>query len=681
MKRIIGIMVLGVMSVALAAQALEFPGQSPGNARVVREGDVIKMQNDVLSATWSLADKHLTWKSFESRINDAKVTDVTCLFVLDTSAGRIDSTSCVLESELAIQSLVPDPKARRNADRLPGKSIAATFFHAKTGVKVAWRAELRDGANALRSVVAVTAGSSPVTVDRITLFEGKLLESAVIGAVQSSPVAGKGIFLGYEHPLAGNSVDNEKVSSAHKSNRKLAPGETCYGSVVLGVYPEGQLRRAFLCYLEQERIRPYAPWLHYNSWYDVAHTDRNGGLFTEKDVLGVIDVWGREFVQKRGVPLKSFLLDDGWDNHDSVWEFHLANWPRGLTEVGKAAATYNSHISMWLSPWGGYSYKQKRLAAGRKEEMEIKAGSFSLSGPNYYRRFHDQCLKMVTGNGVNGFKFDGIGSGNEGVGAGDKAADFDAAIRLFADLRAAQPDMYINLTTGTWPSPFWLLLADSIWRSGGDHSTSTGEGSLRQRWMTYRDGITYEKVVKAGPLYPLNSLMVHGIINADYAGYLKGDPKGDPKNELRSEIRSFFANGTQLQELYISHRLMTQTNWDELAESAKWAQAHADVLVDSHWVGGNPMKSEVYGWAAWTPKRAVLTLRNPSGKPASITLDAGQVFELPEGAPKTYKLKSPYKDQRVQEADMTAGMPLTLELMPFEVLVFDAAPMDAKGKE
>jgi hypothetical protein len=168
--------------------------------------------------------------------------------------------------------------------------------------------------------------------------------------------------------------------------------------------------------------------------------------------------------------------------------------------------------------------------------------------------------------------------------------------------------MYINLTTGTWPSPFWLLLADSIWRSEGDHGFS-GPGTPRQQWITYRDHATYDKVVKTGPLYPLNSLMVHGIIKADFAP--EGLRAGTP-GDFRDEVRSFFASGTQLQELYLSHRLLTEENWDDLAAAAKWARARANILVDTHWIGGAPRQGQVYGWAAWTPAGAVVSVRNPS---------------------------------------------------------------------
>ena len=92
-------------------------------------------------------------------------------------------------------------------------------------------------------------------------------------------------------------------------------------------------------------------------------------------------------------------------------------------------------------------------------------------------------------------------------------SDFAAAIYLIGELRALKPDLYINLTTGTYPSPFWLRYADSIWRGGEDHDF-LGVGPKREQWITYRDADTYEHVVLRGPLYPLNSLMLHGIIYA-----------------------------------------------------------------------------------------------------------------------------------------------------------------------
>ena len=135
-----------------------------------------------------------------------------------------------------------------------------------------------------------------------------------------------------------------------------------------------------------------------------------------------------------------------------------------------------------------------------------------MAGPKYYERFRGLCLKVLREQGVNHFKFDGIGAGSD-KGAGSAIRDFEAMLRLLAELRAIRPDLYINQTTGTWPSPFWLLHADSIWRGGDDHSFA-GAGSDRQQWITYRDGDVYERVVRRTQFYQLKTLMQHRIIYA-----------------------------------------------------------------------------------------------------------------------------------------------------------------------
>src|SRR6202012_4309592 len=100
----------------------------------------------------------------------------------------------------------------------------------------------------------------------------------------------------------------------------------------------------------------------------------------------------------------------------------------------------------------------------------------------------------------------------------------------------------------------------------------------RQKWITYRDGDTFRHVVSAGPLFPINSLMLHGMIYAAKAKNLGDDPAGD----FRSEVHDYFGTGTQLQEMYITPDLLTQSNWDVLAEAAKWSRANAAVLKDTH---------------------------------------------------------------------------------------------------
>ena len=125
--------------------------------------------------------------------------------------------------------------------------------------------------------------------------------------------------------------------------------------------------------------------------------------------------------------------------------------------------------------------------------------------------------------------------------------------------------------------------------------------------------------------------------------------------------------------LYVTPQKMTEENWDDLAEAVSWSHSNADVLVDVHWIGGDPGKAEPYGWAGWSRRKGILALRNPSDEPASISIDIGKAFELPPGAARQYTLRSPWKNEGDQPAvPLLAGQERAFELDPFAVLVFDA---------
>ena len=66
----------------------------------------------------------------------------------------------------------------------------------------------------------------------------------------------------------------------------------------------------------------------------------------------------------------------------------------------------------------------------------------------------------------------------------------------------------------------------------------------------------------------MNSLMLHGMIYARYAERL-GD---DPNHDFADEVHSYFGTGTQLQEMYITPTLLSNDDWDVLAETAKWSR-------------------------------------------------------------------------------------------------------------
>ena len=446
----------------------------------------------------------------------------------------------------------------------------------------------------------------------------------------------------------------------------LRTGQTVTYSSVIGVSPAGQLRRGFLNYIERERARPYSPFLTYNSWYDIGYNNP----YDEAAALDVINSFGQELVEKRKVKLDSFLFDDGWDEPHTLWSFGTG-FPNGFTPLKAAAEKYGAAPGVWLSPWGGYDQaKEQRLKYGREQGLETNDKGFALSAPKYYGRFRDVTLKFIRDYGVNQFKIDGTGNVNSVLPGSQFDSDFQAAISLMSEWRSLSPKIFINLTTGTYPSPFWLQYADSIWRGSDDHSFA-GVGSWRERWITFRDAATYHGIVQAGPLFPLNSLMLHGIIYARQANHLGTDPGKDFANE----VHSYFGCGTQLQELYITHALLSKENWDTLAEAAQWASQNKDVMIDTHWIGGDPGKLQIYGWAAWSPQKGIITLRNPSNQKQSYLLDAARALELPSSAPRRFEARSPWmKERDSKPLHLIAGEIHTLTLAPFEVMNLEILP-------
>jgi len=598
-------------------------------------------------------------------------------FSLKLSDGRVIAASQLPVTGAPVEEQVPpSPSAARLAEQVPGRKICVDLSTQDNSLFVHWCAVLRDNANYLRQEITLHAQAQPVEIAEVRLFNFEAPGARVVGKVPGSPIVAGNFFFGFESPLAESDVKNTRATSILTRVLPLGAGQSITYSSVIGVARPGQLRRDFLAYLEAERAHPYRTFLHYNSWFDLGSGER----FNESGILDRVHAFGEELVRKRGVTMDSFLLDDGWDNTQSVWDFN-SGLPDGFTNIRAAAAQYNFGIGVWMSPWGGYqAAKAQRIAAGERAGLETVKGGFALSAPRYYDLFEKTCLRMIRAYGVNQFKFDGTGNASQVFPGSLFDSDFSAAIHLIQRLRQQDPAIFINLTSGTRPSPFWLRYADSIWRGGDDYNFD-GVGSWRQKWITYRDGQTYRNVVQGGPLFPLSSLMLHGIVYAEKAKYtdLHRIPvsDADPDFDLVDDLHSYFGSGTELQELYITPSLFSTRDWDLLAEAARWSRSNAGVLKDTHWIGGDPAKLDVYGWASWTPEKAIVVLRNPSDRAQKFPLDVRPAFELPRHAQGRYRAHSPWAaDQASASLDLRAGHPKLILLQPFQVLTLEAQPVN-----
>ncbi len=546
-----------------------------------------------------------------------------------------------------------NPNAARLSERYARKFWAIEADHA-SGLST--RQSVVDGVgNYRRMVLSVrNKGDKPVRIDDIAFFTdwapGGVRDGYRSGNTDGSVAIfpSKRIFVGVEHPMAKLTVEDGAVSAHLPRGLDIKPGEEWTFGYVAGLYEGDTPRRSFQEYLEAERAHPYRVMTHYNSWFDLnihRYTKPWQERMNEAEALGVMKAFRAE-MGRRGAFIQSYLWDDGWDDWNSLWDFH-PGFPNGFAKLAEEAhRDKGASIGAWMSPCGGYAgglkarvaYSRSKGYIGEKDEL------LKMSNPTYYAAFRDRVMDMISRYDMNLFKFDKMGNGkNDNVGCDARyAPEFDAIVRLLGEMRAAKPDVFVNCTVGTWASPFWVMFADSIWRGGADFGRA-GTGTDRQKWLTYRDDRIHDRFVAPCPLYPLNSMMMHGIIATKNGAPKCMDVSDSPRStqDFADEVWMGVGCGTGLQEYYITPGLMHPSWWDVLADGVKWLKANEAVLRDVHWIGGDPVvgkgpSGEIYGYASAGKGKGIVTIRNPADKPQEFSGTLANILDLPAaqaGAP------------------------------------------------
>jgi hypothetical protein len=432
---------------------------------------------------------------------------------------------------------------------------------------------------------------------------------------ESFPGPGQPVFVGdsffaVAYPSAQNQIKDNTISCEYLVGQTITEaGYTSYSSIY-GVAPAGQdVRQFFQAAVESMRARPVKPFLLWNSWYHVFD-------FTDKQIIDAIGDFKTKLIDPYGIKIDSFVMDDGWDDYRHVWQPHPTRFPHGFKPVADAAAAANSHLGLWMSPAGGYGFGHtKRVFFARGKGYESNKFGFCIAGRNYGRAFGDYLTGYMRDYGANYFKFDNIDSKCRSTRHGHRTGEYaqvartDAFIGIMERARAENPDVAINITVGSWLSPFWTLWCDFVWRTGWDFKFA-GPGSLRQQSITYVDTILYEKLRVENLQFPINSLMTHGLIKGRRQNF--GESRDTPPRDFFDDLWMYFGRGVMMQELYLSPELLTDAEWKELARAIKWSHAHYRLLANSEMILGDPRKIELYGFAHELDGERLLVLRNPA---------------------------------------------------------------------
>ena len=438
------------------------------------------------------------------------------------------------------------------------------------------------------------------------------------------PVYANSLFLGMEFPMSENKVDCRHYVSRYYLGTVINQEKILWPCIVGGAdsYKKEEIQEAFFEYVEGIAQPSYFR-KQYNSWYDHM-TD-----ITEEGILKSFSEI-RDGFENHGVHLDAYVVDDGWTNYQSVWEFNH-KFPNGLRNIKHLVNGFGSSLGLWIGPRGGYNGTEIIMSDWLEAHPELRIGSknytsndVNVADFNYLNQMKKKMLEYQKEFDISYWKIDGWllqpdkpdKSGSHGMYT--MTAVYEFLIQLLIDLRKERggKDCWLNLTSYVNPSPWFLQWVNSLWiQISQDVGFTENAGNDINRMITYRD-IQYQEFLEKREIQlPMWSLYNHEPIYAVSANTWYMD------HQMFASIPDFEAyllfistRGNAFWEFHYSFDMFDEERWEANARAVKWIEENYQTLKYSKKIGGSPEKFEIYGYKCHNQKTSteILSLRNPA---------------------------------------------------------------------
>lgn len=601
------------------------------------------LKNQSLAFTACLAGPHLVHRALASKLVGLPYYMEGEDFVLDFQGQKINS------SDLKVTRTEREPNRIRF-------DMSAEDFPLEARLEF----QIPEAGNFIEKTVYLRATRGRKflqTIRLIDLRKGGEPPETFPGPGQ--PVYKKNRFFAIAYPLSRADISGGETRLWYEVGKNIGPDWWQSCPAVMGVAEDGKVKQYFFQYLDQKRHRKAQPFLLYNSWYDMPGTVNSEGM------VNAVKSIKQSLTDPYGIKLDAVVMDDGWDLHSKLWQFDPRKFPQGLGPVQTGAAEIGAKPGIWFSPVGGYSTRKNdrilnTLGQGYEKNIftNIITAGFCPAGGKYHRDFQNRITDAAR-DGVVYFKLDNIGGKcvipwhGHARAPYSQAAVTDALIEIMNETHKTNPEVFFNLTVGTWLSPFWLLYADAVWMGGMDYGFA-GPGSEREKNITYRDQNLFRQFREKNYQFPLNAVMTHGTIKAKHQFKAQ-----EPVEEFEHDVVMYFGRGVSMWELYISPEILTQEEWAVLAKWIQWAKDNWAILQNSEPVLGDPSQLQIYGYLHQAGNQALLIIRNPLSQSQTISLSS-----LPQ-----LKKYSSAIQQFPQIRNFSISELETFNLQPFQVVV------------
>lgn len=429
----------------------------------------------------------------------------------------------------------------------------------------------------------------------------------------------------------------------------------------------------------------------YNSWFD--HMKDISAENIKKSFYEV----EKGFTQHGVNPLDSYVVDDGWVNYSSFWDFNN-KFPNQLYDSSLQVEQLGSNFGLWLGPRGGYG-TERQIAKwiadnGLGSVNNQSGGDINISDARYTNKLlKDVFLKYQENFNVNYWKLDGMllnpsTEESEYYVTGKPeytiTETYERWTDMYEKMRAQKggEDLWINMTSYVNPSPWYLQWVNSVWmqNTADVDFTKKFDSTDEQQMLTYRDNSYYEFVNERQWQLPFKYFYNHDPVygNRTHEGKSR-DPIEFEDDELREYLYMLGTRGTAFWEYYYSFNMFDDDKWDINAEASNWIEDNFDILQKSKMFGGKPDNGDVYGYSCWNGSDGIVSLRNPSNQKKTYTIKYDRQIGVGEGTNDVYG-KVIIGDMKYQtDKTLSYGDEITYTLEPKETLIMQYGAKDTKS--
>ena len=426
----------------------------------------------------------------------------------------------------------------------------------------------------------------------------------------------------------------------------------------------------------------------YNSWYD------NMKNITDEIIQKSFFEIEKGFTQYGVSPLDSYVIDDGWMNYSSFWDFN-DKFPNELYNSSLQVNQLASNFGLWLGPRGGYGTQTQIaqwIANNGLGSINRQSGSdINISDARYLTKLNEDIFCEYQDKfDINYWKLDGMllepsTEKSEYYVTGNPlytiSETYERWTDIFEDMRdnRAGKDLWLNMTSYTNPSPWHVQWVNSVWmqNTGDTGYTNKFDATDEEAMLTYRDNAYYnflnEREWQLPNKYFYNHDPVYGLTANDAYGRPDIEYTDD---ELRNHLYMLGTRGTAFWEYYYSYSMFDDNKWQINAEAAKWIEDNFDILQKSQMFGGKPENGDIYGYSCWNGKEGILSIRNPKNVEQSYEVTYDRLIGVGEDLGTVYG-KVVVGDQKHQtDKALKYGDKVTYTLAPKEVLILQFGEKD-----